>query len=104
MVKMLKSKLARASQSIVKPAKSRSQLARIKGDTWMKIRDRILTRDQGLCVICRKAGVFRMATEVDHILPLEDGGSNDDDNLQSLDSDCHAAKTAAENTRRRNGG
>jgi len=34
--------------------------------------------------------------QIDHKVPLEQGGSNDDDNLQPLCNDCHQAKTAAE--------
>ena len=36
-----------------------------------------------------------MATMVDHIVPIADGGEKlDEDNLQSLCQDCHARKTA----------
>lgn len=41
--------------------------------------------------------------QMDHKVPLEQGGSNDDDNLQPLCNDCHQAKTAAE-ARARAGG
>ncbi len=34
--------------------------------------------------------------ELDHIVPLIDGGSHDDENLQTLCTPCHAAKTAGE--------
>jgi len=34
---------------------------------------------------------------IDHIVPREQGGSNDESNLQSLCNEpCHAEKTAAE--------
>ena len=34
--------------------------------------------------------------ELDHIIPLHRGGSNESENLQLLCVDCHRAKTAAE--------
>lgn len=36
------------------------------------------------------------ATEVDHIIPLRDGGSNRFDNLQALCKSCHSRKTVRE--------
>lgn len=97
MVKMLKSPLAKARQSIVAPAKSRSQQARIRGSSWMTIRSRILARDGGMCQACKREGRVTLASEVDHVKRLEDGGSNDDANLESICTPCHKAKTAAEN-------
>lgn len=69
---------------------------RLRGDTWMTIRRRILLRDGFKCQCC---GIVRMDNEVDHITPLEQGGSNEDDNLQTLCSGpdgCHARKTKQE--------
>ena len=42
-------------------------------------------------------GRVRPATEVDHILPLADGGTDDPGNLQAINQECHARKTVAEN-------
>jgi 5-methylcytosine-specific restriction protein A len=66
---------------------------RIRGHAWMDIRRRILLRDKFACQCC---GLVRMDNEIDHTIPLEQGGSNDDDNLQTLCKGCHAAKTASE--------
>jgi hypothetical protein len=38
--------------------------------------------------------------DVDHVLPLADGGSNDITNLQALCPSCHRVKTARENRER----
>lgn len=37
-----------------------------------------------------------LATEVDHIVPLSVGGTDDEDNLQSLCHSCHSRKTVKE--------
>lgn len=62
----------------------------------MAIRDRILRRDCGLCVQCREKGILALASEVDHRVPLFQGGTDDDDNLDSLCDPCHKAKSIAE--------
>ena len=53
-----------------------------------------------LCVKCQEAGRVTAATVPDHIVPLADGGADDESNLQSLCDPCHAVKTAAENRAR----
>ena len=47
-----------------------------------------------LCALCLANGRAAVALELDHILPLSKGGSNDECNLQGLCPPCHAAKTA----------
>ena len=54
---------------------------------WKATRRRILRRDKYTC----KCG--RPATDVDHIDP---SGSDEDWNLESLCSECHGRKSAAE--------
>jgi 5-methylcytosine-specific restriction protein A len=56
----------------------------------------MLKRDYGLCIPCMKQGRATAATEVDHIINKANGGTDDDDNLQSICSSCHKDKTAAE--------
>lgn len=73
----------------------------ITGSKWRTIRKRILTRDCGMCQACARAERFSLACDVDHVVPIWEGGSEeDDDNLQSLCDPCHKAKTAAEAGRR----
>ena len=69
---------------------------RLRGRPWRRIRDRILKRDQYLCQICLKAGIYRAADEVDHVRALAHGGTDDDDQLQSVCVPCHREKTARE--------
>lgn len=83
-------------------------------------RRRIRRRDRGRCAICR-VDTYRIRRELkkirrgraqatrergykprqsfwelDHVVPLIDGGSHDDDNLQTLCTPCHTRKTADE--------
>lgn len=66
---------------------------RIRGDTWMAIRRRVLLRD---CYTCCDCGRVHASNQIDHDVPLEQGGSNDDDNLKVRCIECHARKTATE--------
>lgn len=68
------------------------------GAEWEAIRKRILARAGGLCECddCRRLGRVRVAREVDHIVPKARGGTDDDDNLQAINRDCHKAKTLRE--------
>ena len=66
---------------------------RTRGRTWERIRQRVLDADP-LCRMCDAAGLVTAAQEVDHIVPLHRGGTDDPDNLQGLCKPCHAIKTA----------
>lgn len=66
---------------------------RTRGHRWTLIRSAQLCREP-LCRHCLTAGVVREAEEVDHIIALEFGGTDDDENLQSLCIPCHERKTA----------
>lgn len=57
-----------------------------------------LTRSRGACELCGRS-VTRL--EVDHIIPLRDGGTNTRANLQVLCQPCHQAKTRRDRRRRR---
>lgn len=60
----------------------------------MATRRRILLRDGYACQCC---GIVRMDNEVDHRVPLEQGGAAlDDVNLWVLCTECHKAKTQKE--------
>ncbi|MGM8931400.1 HNH endonuclease [Salinicola halophyticus] len=66
------------------------------GRPWRRRRDRILERDKGLCQSCLRAGRVTPATEVDHIVNVQAGGTDADTNLEAICSPCHKSKTALE--------
>jgi len=48
----------------------------------------------GLCERCTAAGRTSEATRVDHIKPLDHGGSDEDSNTRNLCVPCHLEVTA----------
>lgn len=68
---------------------------------WAAIRLRILRRDSYKCQRRDHYGrpCLLPASEVDHIVPVSQGGSSDPANLQALCRECHRAKTLAERYR-----
>lgn len=66
---------------------------------WRARRTRILLRDAFRCGDCRRVVSGREA-HVDHIVPLEDGGNDDDSNLLTRCDRCHGRKTRAEQARK----
>lgn len=69
------------------------------GATWMRTRARILRRDMHCCQPCARRGATVQALEVDHIVPIAQGGTDDHANLQAICKPCHAVKTAGEASR-----
>lgn len=71
---------------------------RITGRRHGIIRDRVLSANP-LCVMCQAEGRVRLATEVDHVIALTNGGAedpHDDSNRQGLCGPCHEIKTNAD--------
>jgi 5-methylcytosine-specific restriction endonuclease McrA len=69
---------------------------RKRGSAGVKDRAKIKQRDCGLCQECKRCGCVTIGDVVDHIIPLWNGGSDEDDNKELLCNPCHDAKTAAE--------
>jgi predicted kinase len=65
---------------------------RIRGRRWRAIRAAVLL-EEPTCRHCRERGKIVRAVEVDHIISVRAGGSNDHDNLQALCADCHKRKS-----------
>jgi len=66
------------------------------GRPWRRLRNTVLRRDGFLCQPCKAEGRTKLATEVDHIVPMFEGGSDAMKNLQGICSECHKVKTQAE--------
>ena len=73
-----------------------SRAARGSSTERRRIRLRTLRRDGYRCVACGLVDKKGFSLEADHILPLERGGSNDLENMQTLCKPCHSVKTSAE--------
>lgn len=68
------------------------------GTEWDRLRNIVLGRDMHLCQVCLAAGVYRPGSQVDHIKPKSQGGTDDIENLQSICKECHKEKTNREST------
>ena len=69
---------------------------------WRNLRDMVIARHP-LCEQCKSKGLTTIATQVDHILPIEEGGNPTDwTNLQPLCASCHSKKTRQENEPEKN--
>ncbi len=86
----------RPTRPSVKPSKER---AHYLTDDWAAKREAVLVRDAYTCRVCRRV-VYGKHAHVDHILPLEDGGTDDLLNLQVLCDEDHGRKTRDEQRRK----
>lgn len=63
------------------------------GRPWRRKRDEIFKRDKYTCQVCGRVGG---ELELDHILNVARGGTDDASNLQTICTACHKPKTHAE--------
>ena len=73
---------------------------RVRGRAGVEQRHRFLA-EHPLCVECEKEGKTAAAVIVDHVIPLAEGGADDDGNKQGLCVPHDKAKSAAEAARGR---
>lgn len=74
-----------------------------RGRAWMAKRERVALAHGYRCAKCGRLWVSSR-DHIDHIVPREQGGSNDESNLQPLcNKPCHEEKTAAEAAARARG-
>lgn len=73
---------------------TRPPVQRIRGRQLQALRRELLEQEP-ICRVCRKA----LATIRDHIINLEEGGTEDEANCQPLCQACSDAKTHAESMR-----
>jgi len=60
-----------------------------------KLRALVLSRDGSRCLMCgAKAGDLGVTLEVDHVVPVADGGTDDLDNLATLCQPCNRGKSS----------
>lgn len=98
-LKTLKPRIGTLSASKVQTLGRAGATERTRGSAWMKTRAAWL-RAHPMCVECEDAGYVTAGEEVDHVVPLWEGGADDETNYQTLCHEHHAAKTADEAKRR----
>jgi len=77
------------------PPPSKAPGYRLRGWKLTQRRERYLS-EHPLCAECERLGAVTPAAQLDHIVALHVGGSDEECNWQGLCLDCHRAKTAVE--------
>jgi len=77
---------------------------RLRGDSLYAVMKRLVREKPRMCAACYATGRVTIGEELDHIVPLWQGGSNEAGNLQWLCRPCHREKTAREARERTGGG
>lgn len=72
-----------------------SKVKRQRGRAGQRARAQVMA-EEPLCRTCLKNNRTTPSAEVDHIVPLAEGGSDTRSNKQGLCKPCHEAKSAAE--------
>lgn len=72
--------------------------ARIRGTKLQAMRERLF-QEHPHCQECLKHGRRTVATIRDHVIPLAEGGADDETNEAAVCIDCHQIKTQAESAR-----
>lgn len=73
------------------------------GRPWRRKRDAVMKRDAYQCQECKRLGLVTLGTQVDHVIPQAEGGTDLESNLQTLCGACHEAKSRVDAARGRNG-
>jgi 5-methylcytosine-specific restriction protein A len=96
-VKLLQPRVAVIGDTRVqrKPWQNAHGARRLTGRALQRARAELFEREP-LCRKCRERGRVAVAVIRDHIIPLGEGGTEDDSNIQPLCQTCSDAKTAEE--------
>lgn len=100
-MKTLQPRVRTLDTRLVKPA---TGTKRKRGNSRMAIIKGFARENYRLCAACQKAGLISYGDELDHIIPLWQGGAESDSNRQWLCKAHHKAKTAEEAALRAKGG
>lgn len=75
--------------------KKKASIWRLKNCSRWQTLSRLHLAEKPVCERCKLSGIFRAATEVDHIRPVRKfpGLAYERSNLQSLCKSCHSTKT-----------
>lgn len=77
---------------------TRAQRSTLSGSAQARRADRVMLEHGRICHVCQQP----MADQVDHVIPLAEGGADDETNLRPIHSlPCHREKTEAEARRAR---
>jgi 5-methylcytosine-specific restriction enzyme A len=93
----LKPGIKMANQAI---ARGGSSTKRLTGNSLYAIHKRFARAAPRLCVQCDRLGLVGYGKELDHIVPLWQGGAESDSNRQWLCEVHHQEKTSAEASQR----
>ena len=88
-------KEARCDEHATTWEKTGPQVKRKTGEFLRKARKRLFQRNP-LCVMCERQGKVTLAVIRDHIVPLTEGGADEEFNTQGLCEACHAIKSDEE--------
>jgi 5-methylcytosine-specific restriction protein A len=80
--------------------KPKDETKRITGRRLQAMRKALFQREP-LCEPCKLLGRVTIATIRDHLVPLAEGGADDETNEQAICEPCHEAKSLAEAVRGR---
>ena len=76
----------------------RRDVKRLRGRQLQARREALFAREP-LCRRCRELGRVTVATIRDHVVPLAEGGRDDETNVQALCQECSDSKTREESKR-----
>lgn len=103
MVKLQTLKPRLAVVPLVRVSTITTDTQRMRGRRLQARNHRFLA-EHPLCACCARQGRTTAAAEVDHKVPLHEGGQDVESNLQGLCIPCHKAKSAREASARAGGG
>ena len=88
----------------VRIAKAGTGTKRLTGNSRYAVVKRFARENPQVCAACQKVGLVSFGDDLDHIVPLWQGGSESDSNRQWLCRAHHKEKTAEEAKLRSYGG